>query len=59
MIITKGTINDNAWVNNTWLAPYFKYPVTLRKFITGRIDLLLDGEWYERVDGEYLTSNGY
>lgn len=51
------TINNHAWLNNTWLAPYFNYPAVL--IIDGdKKELELDGTLYD-VSGLYIATNGW
>jgi len=53
-------INDNSWINNTWLAPYSQRIVKLMEYKNGRIDLYLDGFIYKHVEGGYTSEyNGW
>lgn len=52
-------INDNAWVNDTWLSPYSDYPVILLVYKSGRKDLILDGTKHENMQGYWTAPNGW
>lgn len=58
MKITTWKINDKAWVNNTWLAPYSNYIVKLKEYKSGKITMLLDGRTHD-VSGDWCSSNGW
>jgi len=56
----KGVINHHASVNNTFLAPYYKYECTVIEYFGGRIDLLIEGDaLFEHVEGTYTAENGW
>jgi hypothetical protein len=51
-------INDQSWVNDTWLSPYCNRIVKLVEYKSGRIDMWLDGHKYD-VSGSYTAPNGW
>lgn len=57
--VTTGIINEHAWVNDTWLAPYAGYDVKLIEYENGKKELLLDGITHENMQGEFFAPNGW
>lgn len=58
--IKNGIVNDKAWLNNTWLAPYVGYPVKFFTHKGGIQNLELDSVVFEDVAGEWISEhNGW
>lgn len=58
--ITFRKVNENSWVNNTWLQCYCGYIVKLVEYANGRIDMHLDGNIYKHCEGNYISQyNGW
>ncbi len=58
--VKHGIVNDKAWINNTWLAPYLGYGVKLCTFKNGVQHLELESVVFEDVAGEWVSEhNGW
>lgn len=58
--ILKRIVNYHAAVNETFLEPYEGCEATVFLFKSGRIDLLIDGMMFNRVQGQYCSQhNGW
>jgi len=58
---TVGIVNEHAWINDTFLAPYSGYKVILNYYSTGKKDLLEnDGTiLLENIEGDFFARNGW
>ena len=53
-------VNDKAWINNTFLAPYCGYLAKLIEYKNGRIDLHINGSLISHVEGVFKSEyNGW
>jgi hypothetical protein len=51
-------VNQQSWVNNTWLSPYYNCVVKLIEFKNEKRILVLDGRRYD-VTGGFTAPNGW